>query len=274
MDFSHLLLLAAIQGLTEFLPVSSSGHLTLVHSLLPFGTDALRLDVALHGGTLLAIMLYFHRDMLSLWRGSWHILRGAPLSPHKAAHKTAEARFATLIIIASLPVLIIGGVLFFTDAISLLRVGEVVAWANIIFAVPLWAADKWARTTRTHASLTPREGLLIGMAQVFALIPGASRAGVTLMAARALGLSRAEAARFAMVLSVPVIAAFTLVQFALLLLEGNQPALAMSLWAAAASAGFAFLSIHIFMWMMARLTLLPFVLYRLALGGVLLYVLY
>lgn len=284
MDIVHILTLAFVQGASEFLPISSSGHLSLVHALGSFSAPSplqiIQLDIALHSGTLLAVLFYFRQDCIALIKmRDMHLLR--------------------LLIIASLPAIIAGGALYISGAIVYLRPSDptqlaaLVAWANIIFAIPLWAADKWAEhkksktPTPTLATLSYRHALIIGIAQICAFIPGASRAGVTLMAGRALHIARPEAARFSMLLSIPIIAAFTFALIASLfaaqagintqtgITHNPDPAfLRNSLLAAGFAALIALATIHIFMRLMQIISLAPFILYRLVLGGILLYILY
>ncbi|NBR79223.1 MAG: undecaprenyl-diphosphate phosphatase [Alphaproteobacteria bacterium] len=261
MSFEHILILALIQGVTEFIPVSSSGHLNLLHALTDRPDQGVVMDVALHGGTLLAVMAYFRADVARLILGGLDILRLRP---------SQNRDFATLLLLASLPVLLAGAVLMLTGAIDRLRHLEVVAWASIIFAVPLWLADKKGAANKDMTALKARPALLVGGAQMLALIPGASRAGVTIMAARALGFDRQAAARFSMLLSMPVIAAFTLAGLAELVSDDNSGNLADAGLGALLAAVFAFATIHLFLRMAARFSLTPFIIYRIALGVVLL----
>lgn len=261
MSFEHILILALIQGVTEFIPVSSSGHLNLLHALTDRPDQGVVMDVALHGGTLLAVMAYFRADVARLVLGGLDILRLRP---------SQNRDFATLLLLASLPVLLAGAVLMLTGAIDRLRHLEVVAWASIIFAVPLWLADKKGAANKDMTALKARPALLVGGAQMLALIPGASRAGVTIMAARALGFDRQAAARFSMLLSMPVIAAFTLAGLAELVSDDNPGNLADAGLGALLAAVFAFATIHLFLRMTARFSLTPFIIYRIALGVVLL----
>ncbi|MBE8191597.1 MAG: undecaprenyl-diphosphate phosphatase [Alphaproteobacteria bacterium] len=275
MALNHIIILALVQGATEFLPISSSGHLTLVHALSALPDHGVRLDIALHSGTLLAVIVYFWRDIVAMLKGV----------PHIIGNRTSrEAHLTTIVMIASVPAMIIGGILFTSGAISYLRTAEIVAWANIIFALPLWAADKWGGDTTRLAHLPYRAALLIGIAQICAFIPGASRAGVTIMAARALHIPRPEAARYSMLLSVPLIAAFATAQIIDLAANFSahqtiDPTLVSTLiWdifiASILTALIALASIHIFMKLIQKFSLAPFILYRLTLGIALLAILY
>ena len=263
MTFDHLLLLAAIQGITEFIPVSSSGHLVLAHDILG-ASDALAqpiLDVALHFGTLLAVMVYFRRDVAILAQGGFDVLR----------HKKGAPRDAALTMsIATLPVLLAAAVLMGMGLIDALRSAETVAWASIIFAVPLYAADRFGNrfggSPKTLGHMAAKPAFIIGLAQMLALIPGASRAGVTLMAARGLGFSREAAARYSMLMAMPVILAFALFGLMELVAAGHYEALGTALIGALLAAIFAFATIDLFLRMTRHLSLLPFVIYRIGLG--------
>ena len=273
MGLDHLLLLAAIQGITEFIPVSSSGHLQLVHGLTAYPDHGLVIDVALHAGTLLAVMAYFYRDVGLMLAGARDIIRRRP---------SASAHLVRVLVIASLPVLLAGAVLVALDVTDALRKPEIVAWASIVFAIPLWLADRRhatrssdikAREGGDPQTISPHQALIIGLAQMLALIPGASRAGVTIMAGLYLGFDRTQAARFSMLLAMPVIGAFALVGFIDLVRAGALEALGAALVAGLLAAIFAFATIHVFLKMTRTIGLLPFVIYRIGLGISLLMVL-
>ena len=266
MGLDHLLLLAAIQGITEFIPVSSSGHLQLVHGLTAFPDHGLAVDVALHAGTLLAVMAYFYRDVGLILVGARDIVRRQPSAP---------ANRVWVLMIASLPVLLAGAILVVLGVTDALRKPEIVAWASIVFAIPLWLADRKhaTRSSDIKASergdvqtISPRHALIIGLAQMLALIPGASRAGVTIMAGLYLGFDRTQAARFSMLLAMPVIGAFALVGLVDLVQAGALEALGMALVAGLLAALFAFATIHMFLKITRKIGLLPFVIYRIGLG--------
>lgn len=266
MGLDHLLLLAAIQGITEFIPVSSSGHLQLVHGLTAYPDHGLVIDVALHAGTLLAVMAYFRRDVGPMLVGARDIIRRQP---------SGAAHLVQVLVIASLPILLAGAVLVALDATDALRKPEIVAWASIIFAIPLWLADRRQASQSSDItasegddpqSISPRHALIIGLAQMLALIPGASRAGVTITAGLFLGFDRTQAARFSMLLAMPVIAAFALVGLVDLVQAGALQALGTALVAALLAGLFAFAAIHVFLKMTRMMGLLPFVIYRIGLG--------
>ncbi len=267
MAFDQLLLLAAIQGITEFIPVSSSGHLVLAHEW--GGTaqaDALSfavLDVALHLGTLAAVLVYFRQDVVRLAMGAWDVL---------LAQHTAPRQEALNMVYATVPVLLAAALLLGLGLIDALRTPETVAWASILFAVPLYLADRYSASLKAVQDMAARPALLMGLAQMLALIPGASRAGVTIMAGRALGFSREAAARYSMLMAMPVILVFALSGLLDLWAARNFAALGTALLGAVLAALFALASIDIFLKLTRRLSLLPFVLYRIVLGAVILLV--
>lgn len=265
MGFDQILLLAAIQGVTEFIPVSSSGHLVLAHDWGASGAanaqSAATIDVALHFGTLLAVMVYFRADVRQLSIGAFDVLR----------HKKGAPRVAALnMVYATLPVLLAAGLLMGLGLLDVLRDPKIVAWASIGFAVPLYLADRYGAVHKDVTDMAARPAFYMGLAQMLALIPGASRAGVTIMAARGLGFSREAAARYSMLMAMPVILAFALFSFLELLATNNFAALGTALLGAALAAVFAFLTIDVFLKMTRRLSLLPFVIYRILLGAVIL----
>ena len=258
----HIVILALIQGITEFLPISSSGHLVLVPQLTGWTDQGLVIDVAMHVGTLLAVMLYFHKDVWGMTVGLLRAARGRP---------NPEARTAILIIVATLPVIVAGFLLkdyVETSGRALL----VVAWATVGFGLLLWFADSIGMNLREMRHLTYSDAVIVGLAQVLALIPGTSRSGITMTAARLLGYERPEAAKFSMLLSIPTILGAGVLAGYDLYKSGNTT---LELDAALA-AGLAFLSaliaIALLMAWLKRSTFRPFAVYRLLLGGFLLLV--
>lgn len=261
MSLEQLALLALIQGITEFLPISSSGHLNLLHQLTAMPDQGVMIDVAVHAGTLLAVVLYFHKDVRRLGLGLVKLLRGK---------MTPDGRLALYLILATLPVMAVGIVLLETGAVAALRTAEVVAWANLIFALLLYGADRSGLTVRRVDHLTASGALAVGLAQVLALIPGASRAGVTISMARLLGYERAEAARLSMLLSIPTILAAATATGVDAYRSGDT-ALQADMMAAGGLAFVAALAtIALFLRLLRHMTFTPFVVYRIALGGALL----
>lgn len=261
MTLEQLILLAIVQGITEFLPVSSSGHLSLVHQLTDWPDQGVLMDVAVHAGTLAAVLAYFRHDVWRMIVGTFNLARG---------RVTDDGKLALYLILATLPVVVIGFALLRSGFVDLMRTAEVIAWANLFFAALLYATDRIGLTVNRLEHLGWGSALMIGAAQVLALIPGASRAGVTISMARILGFERSDAARFSMLLSIPTIlgaAAASTWQ----VVESGDVALGYDMGLAALLAfGVAVLSIHLFLKLLERTTMLPFVIYRVAVGALLL----
>lgn len=257
MDFIQIFVLALVQGISEFLPISSSAHLILVPILTDWKDQGLAFDVAVHVGTLSAVVIYFYKDivrMLTAWTKS---LVGGGL--------TADAKLAWAIAFGTIPVGLAG--LLFKDFIELyLRSPLVIATTTIVFGLLLWLADRTGDRLRDEYDIRWLDVLLIGISQALALIPGTSRSGATMTAALFLGFTRQAAARFSFLLSIPVI----LLAGGLLtkdLLESSVPvdwvALTLGVVLSALSA---WLCIHYFLKFLSSIGMLPFVIYRLVLG--------
>ena len=197
MDLVHVIVLSVLQGVTEFLPISSSAHLILLPKFFGWEDQGLFIDVALHLGTLGAVVVYFSKDLLSMFIGTFKLMLG---------RRDSSAKLAGQICIASLPVLLVG--YFMQDFISnYLRSVVLIGWSSIIFGIILFFSDKLSLTVKKLSHLSYFDAIVIGFAQVLALIPGASRAGTAITAARLLGYERSDAAIFSMFLSIPTIAA-------------------------------------------------------------------
>ena len=256
MPILHIVVLALIQGITEFLPVSSSGHLVLVPIFSGWPDQGLIIDVAVHVGTLAAVVLYFWRDLFAMLNGLVMILRG---------RNDPYARIAGLLVLGTVPVFMVGfGLHYF--GINSIRSLNVIAWSTIFFGIILWITDKVGMTLRRVEHLGISDALIIGLAQVLALIPGASRSGVTMSAARLLGMERSDAARFSMLLSIPtIIGAGALVGLDLQQI-GDVELTGDAFLAAGLSFIVALTTIFLFMAWLKRSTFGPFVAYRIILG--------
>lgn len=261
MDWNQVVVLAVLQGLTEFLPISSSAHLILLPLLVDWPDQGLAFDVSVHVGTLLAVLAYFRRDLSRMGR-DW--LRSLGLR-----HRVGDSAMVWYLIVGSVPVGICGLALSAIDTESL-RSALVITVATIAFALVLWWSDRYSRGARVETDIGWRDVLVIGAAQALALIPGTSRAGVTITAGLALGLTREAAARFSFLLSIPVIVLAGGLE-AVQASSGAQP-VAWDAMLAGALIAFvcAYATIHFFLKLVERVGLLPFVIYRLALGVVLL----
>jgi undecaprenyl-diphosphatase len=261
MDYLHATILALVQGLTEFLPISSSAHLILLPRLLGWADQGLAFDVAVHIGTLTAVIAYFRHDVMTLltaWMQScvrWQL--------------NADARLAWLVVLGTVPVAVAG--LLLHDFIeNTLRSPLVIAAATIGFGLLLGLSDLRGQKVRTEATLRVTDVLWIGLAQALALIPGTSRSGITMTAALALGLTRSAAARFSFLLSVPVILMAGGYESLQLLQQAEPVAWGAIVLGTVVSGVSAYLSIHFFMQLIEKIGMLPFVVYRLLLGVLLL----
>lgn len=273
MPLLYILVLAVVQGITEFLPISSSGHLVLTWQALAaldpgavvYGNaERLDLDIAVHVGTLIAVLCYLWRDLAGLSGGLLRLVRG---------RRDAEGLLALYIVAATLPVVAVG--FLAKDWIGLnLRGVEIVAWANIGFALLLWLGDRVGLLIRRLEHMTLGAALLVGLAQVLALIPGTSRAGITMTAARFLGFERREAARFSLLLAIPAIAGAGLLVGKDLYESGNLGLGVDLLLGVVLSFATALVAIVLMMRWLERASFLPFVIYRLLLGAGLLALLY
>lgn len=263
MDLTAISSLALLQGLTEFLPISSSAHLILVPALLGWPDQGVAFDVAVHLGTLIAVVTYFRDDVVALTAAWWRSIR------HRES--TDESRLAWGVVIATAPAALVG--LSMRDLIAeYLRSPLVIAATTIGFGLLLLVADRIGSRSRDERALGIRDYLLIGCAQALALIPGTSRSGITMTASLLLGQTRESAARVSFLLSMPIIL-LSGIGVSGDLVSSAAPvdwlALALGTVLAAVSA---FACIYLFMTWITRIGMLPFVIYRLLLGALLLWV--
>ncbi len=259
MDSIQIVILAIVQGFTEFLPISSSAHLILVPLVLQWPDQGLAFDIAVHLGTLLAVVVYFRTELVAMTVDWTRSITGSKSSDN--------SRLAWWVILGTIPAVIIG-YLFKGVVETELRSPWVIALATIGFGLLLWFADSKKSKPRNEYQLTLGNVLLIGCFQVLALIPGTSRSGITMTAALLLGLSRRSAARFSFLLSIPIILASGVLQTVEL---SRSPqivdwfALSFAMLLSTVTAG---LSIHLFLRLIEKIGMLPFVIYRVLLGVV------
>ncbi|MGB1800868.1 MAG: undecaprenyl-diphosphate phosphatase [Gammaproteobacteria bacterium] len=264
MDLIQIIVLALIQGITEFLPISSSAHLILVPLLTEWQDQGLAIDVAAHLGSLFAVMFYFRKDIA-------RILFAGINSTLKKDVSDLDSRLFWYLIIASIPVLVIGFLL--RDVISTyLRDPLVIAFTSIGFGLLLWYADIAGKRVRQINSINLKDAIIIGFAQALALIPGTSRSGITMTAALMLGLDRQSAARFSFLMAMPIILVAALYESLKLIQMNAAVDLNNFIITAVLSAVSALLAIHVFLKFLDKVGMLPFVIYRLVLGFVLLYI--
>ena len=261
MTLIQIIVLSLIQGLTEFLPVSSSAHLILGSKVFSWPDQGLVFDVATHLGTLLAVLVYFRKDL-------WNML--TPWFAKGGEHE-ASRKLGLILVVASIPAIIAGGLLHgWVEGV--LRDVRIIAVSTIGFGLLLWWADARFARNKEMPEMTMKTGLMIGLAQMLALVPGTSRSGITMTMGRMLGFSIDTAARFSFLLSIPVIAAAGAYGVLRMLMnkadiDWLQFSLAVSLSALAG-----WLCIAAFLALLQRVGLLPFVIYRLALGVALLWI--
>lgn len=260
MDLLHVIVLALIQGITEFLPISSSAHLILPSELLGWPDQGLAFDVAVHVGTLAAVIIYFRHDVAALIKG-WFLQFGP-------AGATDESRLAWMVILGTVPAGLAG--LLFNDFIEIYaRSVVVIAITTVVFGVLLGIADMRSSHRLHLVDMSWRLALLIGCAQALALIPGTSRSGITITAALLLGFSRVDSARYSFLLSIPVIVlsgGFKGWE----LVAADERADWWSITLGTIISGIsAYFCIHYFLAFISRLSMMPFVIYRLLLGAVL-----
>ncbi len=264
MGLLHILIVALVQGITEFLPISSSGHLILIPALTGYEDQGLLIDVAVHVGTLVAVLLYFWRDTRGLFLA---FLAAAGLG--FARRSIADTRYRQLfwaLVIGTLPVVVFGFVFYASGLSSMLRSINVIATTSIIFGLLLYWADKRGARERTMNDLKLKDGLYIGLAQILALIPGTSRSGITMTAGRYLGFERKDAARFSMLMAIPAILAAGSLAGIELIQKGMDGVLLDAMMAAALAFVAALGAIHFLMKWLARSNMTIFVIYRVLMG--------
>lgn len=270
MPLFHIIILAIVQGLSEFLPISSSGHLILTHHLLGnagnMWGEALTMDIAVHVGTLIAIIIYCWKDLMAMLKGCIRVATG------KARDKN-EIRLVGFLIVGSIPVLALGFTFHMMEP-GWARSLPVAAWSLIIFGILLGIADKFMPTVRTVETMTLKDAVLIGLAQMLALIPGTSRSGITMTAARGLGFSRVEAARFSFLLAVISVSGAGAVGILEFLEKPSAELLTEMAIGAAVSCLAALAAMHFLMKWLVNNSFMPFVVYRVLLGIVLLVMIY
>lgn len=262
MDFLQIIALAVLQGLTEFLPISSSAHLILLPIIADWQDQGLAFDVAVHIGTLTAIIFYFRQQLRTLiidWVRSIQLQQ-----------IVGDSKLAWAIGLGTIPVGLAG--LFFGDAIEfMLRDPLVIAATTIGFGLLLGWADWQGKRVRDEHSLRWQDILIIGLAQAIALIPGTSRSGITMTAGLMLGLTRQAAARFSFLLSIPVIFLAGMLKTSELIMADTDANWSVLMLGAIFSAVSAYMCIVVFLKLLERIGMWPFVIYRLFLGAILLW---
>ena len=262
MTLFEIIILAIIQGITEFLPISSSAHLLLPAELLGWSSQGLAFDVAVHVGSLLAVVIYLRQEVsrmtVAFFQHGWR------------KQQTADSRMAWWIIVATVPIICVGFLL--KDWIEEnARTALVMAVTTIVFGLLLWYSDVNAKLSRKMTEMRFGQAIIIGIAQILALIPGTSRSGITMTAGLMLGFDRESAARFSFLLSIPAILGAGLLA-TLDLISSDMPVdWSALMYGAAFSFVSAYLCIYLFLSWISKIGMLPFVIYRLVLGAILLW---
>ena len=258
MDILHSIILGLLQGLTEFLPISSSAHLILLPKLLGWADQGLLYDIAAHFGSLLALLIYFRKDLSRMTAGWVNSFSNG---------QNTEANMVWSLIIATIPICLAG--LFFHRVVDLLREPLIIAAATVLFGLLLWWADGSGKRQRRLDDFRLRDAVVIGLFQILAMIPGTSRSGITITAGLMLGMEREAASRFSFLLAIPTILLASGYELFNVSFYGIQVEWAALFTVTVVSFISAYAAIHYFLKLIERTGMLPYVIYRLFLGGVL-----
>ena len=251
-NFLEILILSIVQGISEFLPISSSAHLFLVSEIYKFKSQSLLVDVGLHLGSLLAIIFYFRNELKEILNNK---------------------NLLFLIFLGSLPLIILGAIIYKTGLINYFRNIEVIAWTTLIFALLLYIADKFENKKKIETDLELKSILIIGVFQILALIPGVSRSGIVITAGRFLNFSRYDSTKISFYLSIPAIAGASFLSLKSLV-DKNIDLNLIVLVSILLSFIFSYLTIKYFLLFVKKFTLNTFVIYRIILSSILFLIIY
>ena len=251
-NFLEILILSIVQGISEFLPVSSSAHLFLVSEIYKFKSQSLLIDVGLHLGSLLAIIFYFRNELKEI---------------------VNNKNLFFLMVLGSLPLIILGAIIYKTGLINYFRNIEVIAWTTLIFALLLYIADKFENNKKIETDLKLKSILIIGVFQILALIPGVSRSGIVITAGRFLNFSRYDSTKISFYLSIPAIAGASFLSLKSLV-DKNIDLNLIVLVSILLSFIFSYLTIKYFLLFVKKFTLNTFVIYRIILSSILFLIIY
>jgi len=249
----EILILSIVQGVTEFLPISSAAHLVLITKYYAFANQNLLIDICLHLGSLLAIVLYFWKDLFNLIRNK---------------------SFLTKILIGTIPIIVVGYILFQTGIMDQIRSLEIIAWTSLIFGVLLYISDKSKINKKIDLNFNNKSAIFIGLFQVLALIPGVSRSGITITAARMLGFDRFDSAKISFFLAMPALGAASLLGIYNIYKVGSAELNFLTIIAVIFSFIFSYITIALFLNFIKKFSLNVFIIYRLILSLFLLYIVY
>ena len=241
----EILILSAIQGISEFLPVSSAAHLVLVSKYYAFTNQSVLIDICLHLGSLIAIIVYFRNDL-------FHLIK--------------NKSFLIKIFIGTIPIIPVGYILYQTRLIDQLRSIEVIGWMSLIFGILLYVSDRSKVTKKIDANFTNRSAIFIGLFQVLALIPGVSRTGITITSGRMLGFNRLDSTKISFFLSIPTLAAASLLGIYNIYREASTELNFLAIIAVIFSFIFSYITIALFFSFIKKFSLNMFIIYRIALS--------
>ena len=251
-DLIEIIILSAIQGISEFLPISSSAHLIIISSLYEIKSSSLLIDISLHLGSLLAIIFYFRKNLFDLKNNQ---------------------KLLSLIIIGSIPLIIFGYILYITEFINLLRNIKVIAWTTLIFGIVLFIADQRKIEKKMSLNLNIKSIIIIGLFQVLALIPGVSRAGITITAARMLKFNRVDATKISFLLSIPALAGASFLSLKDIAIQNIEPKFLL-LVAVLLSFIFSYITVKYFLIYINKFSMNLIVIYRILISFFLFYIIY
>ena len=245
----EILILSAIQGISEFLPVSSAAHLVLVSKFYHFTNESLLIDICLHLGSLIAIILYFRKDLFNFIKNK---------------------NFLIKILVGTIPIIPAGYILYQTGLINHLRNLEVIGWMSLIFGLVLYVSDKSGTEKKIETNFTNKSAIFIGLFQVLALIPGVSRSGITITSGRILGFNRFDSAKISFFLSIPTLAAASLLGIYNIYKEGSSELNFLAVIAVIFSFIFSYITIALFLNFIRKFSLNIFIIYRIVLSLIIL----
>ena len=252
-DNIEIFILSLIQGISEFLPVSSTAHLVLFSEYYKFNNQNLLIDISLHLGSLIAIIFYFRRDLFNFVQNKSFLIK---------------------IILGTIPIIPVGYILYKTELINFLRSLEVIGWMSLIFGILLYISDKFDITKKIDTEFTNSSAIIIGLFQVLALIPGVSRSGITITSGRLLGFSRFDSAKISFFLSIPTLGAASLLGIYNIYKEGSAELNFLAIIAVIFSFIFSYFTIVLFLNFIKKFSLNVFVIYRIILSLFILAVVY
>ena len=248
----EILILSAVQGVSEFLPISSSAHLIIVSSLYEFRTSSLLVDISLHLGSLFAIIFFFKKDLFDLKNNQ---------------------KLLSLIIFGSIPLIVVGYILYSTEIIYILRDIKIIAWCTLIFGIILFFADRSRFDKKISSNLNLKTILIIGLFQILALIPGVSRAGITMTTARILRFNRFDSSKISFLLSIPALTGASILSFKDLVIQSIEFSY-LVLFAITFSFLFSYFTVKLFLNYINKFSLNVFVVYRILIASVLFLIIY